>query len=310
MTETRITNQEASDCFEALWTGAFNKRPFDAICTLLRVSGLQDAGWDPFEESEEAFKDYNWYLRAQSDELSNKSKWRIGLLMYCQACEMSSVHAMLANLLRIHLDQPYHLNPLGSLGRPHKKRMFKWYPPSAKTKWQKIHDMATQAGEVDLVRLIDNVYDDRVRNAFSHSDYIISEEQFRWTEGGLPGQMSLRNIDSLIVNAFSFFGVFMGTRDRWLELAAEIPRYHQWPNFEVFEVLKTDGKLDGFRVHFSNGNSARFHRGPAGIDLMNVTIQPEGTINFMVGLLDALQNRYIVDGQEVQFRGRSAVDGF
>jgi hypothetical protein len=89
-----------------------------------------------------------------------------------------------------------------------------------------------------------------------------------------------------------------------------MPRYHRWPNFEVLELLKTDGKIDGFRVHFSNGNSARFHRRPAGVDLMNVIIQPDGTINFMVGLLDALQQRYVVDGREVQFGNRNAVDAF
>jgi hypothetical protein len=310
MTEIRITDQEVGECFEDLWRGAFERGPFDAICTLLRVAGLQDAGWDPFEESEEAFKDYNWYLKAESDELSGKSQWRIGLLMYCQACEMSSIHATLANLLRIALDQPYHLNPLGSLGRANKKRMFKWYPPSAKVKWQKIRDMATEAGKPDLLRLIDNVYNDTVRNAFSHSDYIIGEEKFRWTEGGLPGQVPMRNVSNLIANAFSFFGAFLGVRDRWLENAAGIRRFHRWPNFEVLELLKTDGKLDGFRVHFSNGNSARFHRRPGGVDLMNVIIQPDGTINFMVGLLNALQNRYVVDGQEVQFGESSAVDNF
>jgi hypothetical protein len=120
-----------------------------AFCTLLRVGGMQDAGWDPFEESDAAFKDYNWHLNTKSDDLSDKSRWRIGLLMYCQACEMSAVHSMLANLLRIQLNQPYHLNPLGSLGRADKRRMFKWYPPSAKAKWQKIRNMAVEAGRAD-----------------------------------------------------------------------------------------------------------------------------------------------------------------
>jgi hypothetical protein len=73
---------------------------------------------------------------------------------------------------------------------------------------------------------------------------------------------------------------------------------------------KTDGKLDGFRVHFSNGSSARFHRAPAGVDLMNVVIQKDGTINFMVGLLDALQDRYMVDGKEVYFGDKQSVESF
>ena len=308
MTEV-LTDQECATCFDNLWQGAFKARPFDAICTLLRVAGLEDAGWDPFEESQEAMKDYNWHLKAKSDELSDKSQWRVGLLMYCQACEMSAVHATFANLLRIHLGQPYHLNPLGSLGRADKKRMFKWYPPSAKVKWHKLREMAQSANKSDLVRLIDNVYNDTVRNAFSHSDYIISETEFRWTEGGLPGQFPLQDLNNLIANAFSFFGPFIGVRERWLKLAAEMPRYHRWPNFEVLELLKSDGNLNGFRVHFSNGVSARFQRSPDGVDLNNVAIQKDGTINFFVGPLYELKQKYVVDGQEVEF-GRDSVDKF
>jgi len=250
MTDARITDKECTNCFEALWQGAFEARPFDAVCTLLRVAGLGDAGWDPFEESQEAMKDYNWHLKAQSNELSDKSQWRVGLLMYCQACEMSAIHATLANLLRIHSGQPYHLNPLGSLGRADKKRMFKWYPPSAKAKWHKLREMAESANKRDLVRLIDNVYNDTVRNAFSHSDYVIGQEDFRWTEGGLPGRLPLQSVSNLIANAFSFFGPFIGVRDRWLALAAEMPRYHRWPNFEVLELLKFDGKLNGSAFTF------------------------------------------------------------
>jgi hypothetical protein len=309
MTETRITDQECADCFEGLWQGAFKARPFDAICTLLRVAGLEDAGWDPFEESQEAMKDYNWHLKAKSEELSEKSEWRVGLLMYCQACEMSAIHATLANLLRIHLGQPYHLNSLGSLGRADKKRMFKWYPPSAKVKWHKLREMAESANNRDLVRLIDNVYNDTVRNAFSHSDYIIAQKDFRWTEGALPGRLPLQIVNNLIGNAFSFFGPFIGVRDRWLKLAAEMQRYHRWPNFEVLELLKSDGKLSGFRVHFSNGVSARFLRSPDGVDLKNVTIQKDGTINFFVGPLYELQKKYVVDGREVEF-GQDSVDTF
>ena len=182
MTEIRITDQECANCFEGLWQRAFEARAFDAICTLLRVAGLEDAGWDPFEETQAAMTDYNWHLKARSKELSDKSQWRVGLLMYCQACEMSAIHATLANLLRTHLGQPYHLNPLGSLGRADKKRLFKWYPPSAKVKWHKLREMAESANKHDLVRLIDNVYNDTV-NAFSHSDYIIAEEDSGDCEG-------------------------------------------------------------------------------------------------------------------------------
>jgi hypothetical protein len=309
MTVLRITDQECADCFENLWRGAFERRPFDTICTLLRVAGIQDAGWDPFEESAQAFEDYNWHFHAQSEELSEKSPWRVGLLMYCHACEMSAVHDMLANILRIHVNRPYHFNPLGSLGRANKQRGF--IPPSAKGKWEEICSMAEQAKRTDLVRLIGNVYNDMVRNAFSHSDYIIGEKYFRWTESGLPGQIPLEDLNNLISNSFSFFSIFMEIRERWRGFVAKMPRYHRWPNFEVFEILKTDGKVDGFQVHFSNGNSARFRREPEGVvDLMNMIPQPDGVFSFNVGQREALGPRYVVGGKEVQFGDRTSFDQF
>jgi hypothetical protein len=310
MTETRVTDQECSDCFNSLWSSAFKAQPFDAICTLLRVDGMQEANWDPLAESEAAFKDYNWHLKAQSDELSDKSQWRVGLLMYCQACEMSAVHDMLANLLRIQLNQPYRLDPLGSLRRAAKRRMWKWYPPSAKVKWHKLRGMAEEAGKSDLVRLIDNLYDDQVRNAFSHSDYIISDEHFRWTEGGLAEQIPLQRVSNLISNALTFFSFFIGIRDRLLTRVSGWPRYHRWPNYQVLELLKTDGKLDGFQLHFSNGSSARFRRAATGVDCMNILFETDGTISFMIGYLDALKKQYVVDGKEVQFGNEEAVNSF
>lgn len=311
MAQIRITDQEAADCLEHLWRDAFEKRPFDAVCTLLRVSGLQDADWDPLEESEEAFEDFNWYLKAESEDLSERAQWRIGLLMYCQAVEMSAVHSMLANLLRILLDQPYHLNPLGSLGRADKKRRFKWYPPSAKAKWRKIRNMAEEARRGELIRMIDAVYNDDVRNAFSHSDYIITDTHFRWTEGGLVGEIHFEQVNNLITNSFSFFGVFLGIRDRWLKFLATVPRYHKWPNYDVFELLKDDdSKLNGFRIHFSNGNSARFLRTPQGVDLMNIRITRSGTLGLMVGSLDDLQRVWMVDGHPVDFGDRDVADEF
>ena len=73
MTTVRISDQEATDCIDALWRDAFVQSSFDAVCTLLRVTGMMDAGWDPFEESEEAFEDLTWHLKAEDEALSSKS---------------------------------------------------------------------------------------------------------------------------------------------------------------------------------------------------------------------------------------------
>jgi len=47
---------------EGLFQTALESSLFDAICTILRVEGMSDANWDPFEESRRAFKDFIWIL--------------------------------------------------------------------------------------------------------------------------------------------------------------------------------------------------------------------------------------------------------
>jgi len=309
MTEVQITNKEASDCVESLWSDAFAKSPLDATYTLLRVSGLADAKWDPFEETLETFNDYNWHLKAESDELSPKSSWRIGLLMYCHAVEMSAVHTALANLLRIHQGHPYHVTPLNFLGRTPKNKIFKFFPPSAKTKWKEISDMASKARLDDLVRIIDSIYNDTVRNAFSHSDYIITDTHFRWTEGGLPGQIPLEQVSNLITNSFNFFSTFTALNDRWLNMIGKSARYYKLPKHEVLELITDDRhKLNGFRVHFSNGNSAQFIRTDEGVDCSNLWFENDGSINFNIGMLNSCEEQWKIDGKPVDFGDQAATN--
>jgi hypothetical protein len=310
MTEIQISKQEAVNCLDGLWRDANQRDGFGVICTALRIEGLQDVGWDPFQESYEAFKDYDWHLRVQSSDLSPRSHWRIGLLIYCQACEMSAVHTTLANLLRIILGERYHVDPLNSLGRPDKRRPLRWFPASAKVKWRKIRRMAQSANRTDLIRIVDAVYNDAIRNAFSHSDYIITENDFRWTEGGLAEPLPLPQLNNLISNALVFFGAFAGIRSRLLEEFGKMPRYHRWPNFQVFELLKTEGMLDGFRIHDSTGSSALFRRGPDGVDLENIIPRNDGLLEFIVGNAANERPNYVVDGQVVDFGEKNAVDVF
>jgi hypothetical protein len=205
VTTRLLTESEVTDCFNQLWLEAFKKDTVDALFTLLRVTGMKSSGWDSSLETEEAFEDYNWHLKAKSKKLSGKSAWRIGLLMYCHACEMSSVHSTLKNLLDISLQKPFRTHPFIAFVKK-KKGLFNGIPPSAKTKWNEIMALAKENKNYNLVDYIENVYDDRVRNAFSHSDYIITENEFRWTEA-YSGAMPLIEVRNLISNSFTFLAL-------------------------------------------------------------------------------------------------------
>lgn len=292
-----LQEQELVDALSELFWAAFRAAPFEVLCAVLRVSGMQDADWDPFEESKEAFEDFNGLLRLEEEKLSSAGRWRIGLLMYCQAVEMTAPQEFLANLLRVLSGEKYHMKPFGSLGRSNKKKPFSWVPPSAPVKYRELKRLAGEARQTFLSDYIDQFFNEDIRNAFSHSDYVLSGEYFRWTESGLAQQVSLDTVNLLSRNCFRFFSAVLWLHDRVLTDLKTLPRYHKWPNYEVLELLSDAERLHGFSVHFSNGAKATYSRTAQGVICTNVLFEPDGSINFMVGSLDALRPEWKVDGR-------------
>lgn len=282
---------------DSLFHKALKKAPFDLLCTVLRVSGMQDTGWDPFAEATEASEDLNWLL-AKANERGTKTAWRVALLYYCQLVEMSAAHDILANLLRILNEKPFVIQPFIGLVK-RKKNSWDRIPPSATSKFRLIREYAVAAKEQQLQTVIESFFDENIRNAFSHSDYTLTDENYRWTESGGGRQMHLSEVSGKINLAFDFFSALIVCHRRWQCWFASMPKYHKWANYEVLEIVSSDNKLDGFHVHFSNGSKATYLRRPAGVETINFSFSREGEVGFMVGLLDALEPKWKIDGKEV-----------
>ena len=242
--------------------------------------------------------EYNRILkRLEEEKLSSAGHWRIGLLMYCQAVEMTAPQELLANLLRVLNGEKYHMKPFGSLGRTNKKKTFSWVPPSAPIKYRELKRLAEKSNQSFLSDYINQFFNEDIRNAFSHSDYVLSGEYFRWTESGLAQQVPLDTVNLVVRNCFRFFSAVLWLHDRVLTDLKTLPRYHKWPNYEVLELLSDTERLHGFSVHFSNGSKATYSRTIQGVTCTNVTFESDGSINFMVGLIDALCPEWKVDGK-------------
>ena len=291
-----LGEQELVDYLSDLFWNAFKVAPFEVLCASLRVSGMQDGNWDPFEESQKAFEDYNALLRLDQQKLSLSGRWRVGLLMYCQAVEMTAPQEFLANLLRALSGEKYHVKPFGTLGRK-KKSAFSWVPPSAPKKYRELKRLAAKSGQDKLGEYIDHFFNEDIRNAFVHSDYILSNESFRWTESGLAAQIPLDTVNLIATNCFRFFSALLWLHDRVLIDLKQSPRFHKWPNYEVLELLSDAERLRGFSVHFSNGSKATYWRTKEAVNCTNIFFQPDGSINFMAGLLDSLRPEWKVNGQ-------------
>jgi len=282
-----------------LFVKAFSKRPFDTICSLLRIGGGSDANWEPFEESRKAFDDYDWLLEKSKKERNISCSLRIGLLMYCQAVEMSTPHEILANILRCNNNLPYVYDPFEKM-KVRKKYGLSYRPPSATSKFKELKRLALEAGDTNLNQIIDTFFDDKVRNAFSHSDYIITDSHFRYTEGQPATEIELKEIEKKINSCFNYYSSFMSLHRHWLLKLRKLKKYHKFPNYEVLELLSSEEEgLYGFNMHFSNGSKSTFKRRSSGVDSLNLFIEETGQLNFMVGYTDKLEPVWKINGQPV-----------
>jgi len=286
--------------FGSLFENAFKVSPVQTLYTVLRVSGLQDANWDPFEESIAEIEDFNRLMAKAKNEENKKTVIRIALLMYCQLIEMTVPHEMIMNLLRCLAKEPYIMKPFSELVKRIKKTSFRSIPPSASRKFQKIREKAELLGEVTLVELIDSFFNDNIRNAFSHSDFVLTDSHFRWTEGGLAQQIEIDKVKELFNNCFAFYDALLFSYNQWLAAMATCPKYHKWPNYEVLEILTENKKVCGFSVHFSNGYKATYKRTTKGTECMNIRPDKDGSVNFFVEPLDELEPVWKINGEPVK----------
>lgn len=298
--DSEAVQKDMFECLDSLFKRAFDTDPFGSLCTLLRVGGMSYRNVDPFEESKRAFEDYNWLSEKASSERGSVSSLRIGLLMYCHAIEMTAPHEMLANLIRCIADLNYVIGPFDHLKINKKKKLYEYIPPSATKKIREIKKMASSIEEDKLIKVIDSFFDDRVRNAYSHSDYVIIDDHFHWTEGSLIQQIPLEELDEKINLCLQFFGCFMMRHRYWLKAFGNLRRFHKWPRYEVLEILSSeeDGAY-GFNVHFSNGNKATYTRKPTETQAKNYSFDRDGKIVFNVGDFETLEKVWKVNGHPI-----------
>jgi hypothetical protein len=284
-----------------LFMKAFEVNQFDALCSLLRVGGMADANWDPFEESRTAFDDYNWAIEKARKERHPNSAIRFALLMYCQAIEMTAPHEIMANMLGCIQGSKYVVNPFEKYIKRRKKVLFSDIPPSAKVKFRHIKDLCEKAKNMDLPKAIDTFFDEGIRNAFSHSDYILTGSNFRTREGGLAKQRPIEELIEKLDRCFDFYGAFIYLHRRWLKELNRTKTYHKWPNYLILEILKDDEiGVYGFNVHFSNGSKATYTRRLSGSEQVNIGFEKDGSLKFIAGDLDELEPKWKINGKVVE----------
>jgi hypothetical protein len=120
-TETRSPHNIKRDEYVELFKPLF--LPEDPVsndiiryfASLLRVLGIEDRGWDPYAESRAMLNDINGLfsiaLPSENFNEPERTRWRLGLILYSHIVEMDAPYEVITNLLRFKLGKGYSPNP-------------------------------------------------------------------------------------------------------------------------------------------------------------------------------------------------------
>lgn len=249
------------------------------FASLLRVLGMEDRGWDPYAESRAMLNDINGFFFVELPEARfpdpNQTTWRLGLLLYSHVVEMDAPYEVLANLLRFRLGKGYSPNAFFDFLTEKQKKSFQKRGISTGEKIDVVKRLSKEAG-LDVGAIFDDFYNNRLRNAIAHSDYILTDEDFR-CRGGLSGQRAFKipyeDLDRILTCAKAFITAFFSAeqlaRQVWgAQKQRAIPYDAHYKG--LMEVLVDDKDLlCGFRVHWPNNSQSTYRRTKDGIDMTN-----------------------------------------
>lgn len=203
-----------AESLEQLFRAAKQRDEFEYVCALLRIRGMEDAGWDRLEETSTLVREM---LSLADAPLLPHTRARLGLLTYCHVVEADPIYEVIDNMLRTIEGLRCSVDPFHELYRrkkPSEARPFgQSIPPSAKHVVERLSEHARQAGQNRIAELLVWMFHNGVRNAFFHSDYILYKDEFRSREAavGMQGRhaLTLEELGDIINRGLSFYGAFM-----------------------------------------------------------------------------------------------------
>lgn len=158
----------------ALFEAAKAADEFEFACTLLRVRGMESAGWDPFEETSSLVHDL---VRLIEAPLEGHTRVRLGLLLYSHLTEVDAIYVMLANLAIVTQGERYTMDPFRELVVTNRRGDS--FPPSATRVVEHLAGVLSAAGHGEVAELVGWFVDSAIRNAFSHAAYTLHGDVFR-----------------------------------------------------------------------------------------------------------------------------------
>lgn len=185
-------------CFDNLFSKAKQADEFAYVFSLLdKSSGSEAAGWQPIQETLYLFHD----LRSLIDGSESYTRIRLCLMLYCHIIEANFIYHVLYNML-LSAENEGHPRVFNFLDKYRNGN-----PPSAKSKVQEIRKKSKLLKIDELDKILDEVFNDDIRNAFAHSDYILWQDEFRSKHKGYKS-IKMNEVLFLVNKAIIFFEAF------------------------------------------------------------------------------------------------------
>jgi hypothetical protein len=218
---------------------ALNKSEFELVSLLIRIHGMETAGWDPFESTKATVRAVRRTLKPLEDFEAERT---LQLWLYGHIIEASEHYDTLMNLADIVDGGRYN-----SYRFPPKKG--RALSPSEKI--AQIEERALKAGLPELTRPLRDIWDRTLRNALFHSDYalkgnevtvrnpmrVYSHEQIMtYLNRALAFHDALVSIDSIYRRSFNK-----------ARLIPVHPGFAKWPGEKAWVMVREDYGAIGLR---------------------------------------------------------------
>lgn len=274
---------------------------FEYVCTLVRAGGIQDEGWDAYVESQAMLDDLRRLgeVKLPSEIFADvgRTRIRLALISYCHATEMDLPYLLLANLLRVRLGQKYDMSPFRDFEKPvRKKGLFpKLKPPTPLQKIKRIKALAESAKLPEIGTALEEIYDNVIRNEIYHSDYVLHKDELRLLKdfrqskkhAHLTQVVDYEELAEVVANTFAFYSALLSLYERARTLLGDfqnafLPFDSHYKG--LLELVYEKEKLIGFRAYWPNGTLSEYTRTNKGSMGVNLSFNPDRSINFFVGL--------------------------
>jgi hypothetical protein len=150
--------------------------------------GSQDAGWNTAEEAIAAFREGMEILNSKNQD---RAATRNLLYRYLCIAEAGGLYEVLGNQLSIIGSGIYKLWPFLNITERHKPSG-KIKAPNANRIFRELSERAERVGLTRFSKVLADVFDDDLRNAIAHADFVIWPDGLRLSNEAADMRISLR----------------------------------------------------------------------------------------------------------------------